>query len=175
MVRVWERVDGDRQLLSAIPFAEWENPHFASSTPGRIAAQVVIRFTPQFVKPGFCRFKRREMFQRTAVFCVVRPGFQVCDDVEAPPAAVTLRYFPHRSGLLFQDKGHGDDFACMWDIILSLLRSDWFMACIIPHLRGNIHINRQTVIGHAAWASSWAIRSLARRAYSSVTSMPVAV
>ena len=38
-VRVWERVDGDRQLLSAIPFAEWENPHFASSTPGRIAAQ----------------------------------------------------------------------------------------------------------------------------------------
>ena len=131
-MRVWERVDGDRQLLSAIPFAEWENPHFASSTPGRIAAQycallhecyplptdaevgdkvvlplthmedvggthavrafqaqgqaggglairagfcglVVIRFTPQFVKPGFCRFKRREMFQRTAVFCVVRP------------------------------------------------------------------------------------------------------
>ena len=31
--------------------------------------------------------------------------------------------------LSFQDKGHGDDFACMWDIILSLLRSDWFMAC----------------------------------------------
>ena len=28
--------------------------------------------------------------------------------------------------LSFQDKGHGDDFACMWDIILSLLRSDWF-------------------------------------------------
>ena len=31
--------------------------------------------------------------------------------------------------LSFQEKGHGDDFACMWDIILSLLRSDWFMAC----------------------------------------------
>ena len=31
--------------------------------------------------------------------------------------------------LIFQDKGHGDDFACMWDIILSLLRSDWFMSC----------------------------------------------
>ena len=31
--------------------------------------------------------------------------------------------------LSFQDKGHGDDFACMWDIILSLLRSDWFMDC----------------------------------------------
>ena len=31
--------------------------------------------------------------------------------------------------LSFKDKGHGDDFACMWDIILSLLRSDWFMDC----------------------------------------------
>ena len=28
--------------------------------------------------------------------------------------------------LSFKDKGHGDDFACMWDIILSLLR---FMDC----------------------------------------------
>ena len=31
--------------------------------------------------------------------------------------------------LSFQDKGHGDDFACMWDIILSLLRSEWFLDC----------------------------------------------
>ena len=31
--------------------------------------------------------------------------------------------------LSFQDKGHGDDFACMWDIILSLLRAEWFMDC----------------------------------------------
>ena len=31
--------------------------------------------------------------------------------------------------LVFEDKGHGDDFACMWDIILTLLRVDWFMAC----------------------------------------------
>ena len=31
--------------------------------------------------------------------------------------------------LAFGDKGHGDDFACMWDIILSLLRSEWFMDC----------------------------------------------
>ena len=31
--------------------------------------------------------------------------------------------------LSFKDKGHGDDFACMWDIILSLLRSEWFMEC----------------------------------------------
>ena len=31
--------------------------------------------------------------------------------------------------LIFKDKGHGDDFAIMWDIILSLLRDDWFMNC----------------------------------------------
>lgn len=38
-VRVWEQVDGGRQLLSIVPFAEWENPYFSASTPGRIAAQ----------------------------------------------------------------------------------------------------------------------------------------
>ena len=31
--------------------------------------------------------------------------------------------------LAFEDKGYGDDFAVMWDIILSLLRSEWFMDC----------------------------------------------
>ena len=31
--------------------------------------------------------------------------------------------------LSFTDKGHGDDFAVRWDIILSLLRSDWFVEC----------------------------------------------
>ena len=31
--------------------------------------------------------------------------------------------------LVFRDKDHGDDFAVMWDIILSLLRADWFMDC----------------------------------------------
>ena len=31
--------------------------------------------------------------------------------------------------LTFKDRGHGDDFATMWDIILSLLRSKWFMDC----------------------------------------------
>ena len=33
------------------------------------------------------------------------------------------------NALSFKDKGHGDDFACMWDIILSLLRSEWFVDC----------------------------------------------
>ena len=32
--------------------------------------------------------------------------------------------------LAFKDGGHGDDFAIMWDIILSLLRSEWFMDCV---------------------------------------------
>ena len=31
--------------------------------------------------------------------------------------------------LAFKDKGHDDDFAIMWDIILSLLRADWFQEC----------------------------------------------
>ena len=31
--------------------------------------------------------------------------------------------------LAFRSKAHGDDFATMWDIILSLLRSDWFLDC----------------------------------------------
>lgn len=31
--------------------------------------------------------------------------------------------------LSFTDKGRGDDFVVMWDIILSLLHSDWFMDC----------------------------------------------
>ena len=31
--------------------------------------------------------------------------------------------------LVFQGMGHDGDFACMWDIVLSLLRSEWFMEC----------------------------------------------
>lgn len=31
--------------------------------------------------------------------------------------------------LAFKDRGHSDDFAVMWDIILSLLRADWFTDC----------------------------------------------
>ena len=33
------------------------------------------------------------------------------------------------SVLTFADKGHGDDFAVMWGIILALLRTGWFMDC----------------------------------------------
>ena len=31
--------------------------------------------------------------------------------------------------LAFRDKGHNDDFTTMWDIILFLLRSNWFLDC----------------------------------------------
>ncbi len=31
--------------------------------------------------------------------------------------------------LAFEDKGHGDDFATMRDIIMALLRADWFLDC----------------------------------------------
>ncbi len=31
--------------------------------------------------------------------------------------------------LAFKGKGHGDDFTVMWDIILALLRADWFLDC----------------------------------------------
>lgn len=33
--------------------------------------------------------------------------------------------------LVFQDKGHGDDFAAMWDVIMSLLRAEWFQDCAV--------------------------------------------
>ena len=38
-VRVWEQAEVGRQMLSIIPFVEWENPWFPSNTPGRLAAQ----------------------------------------------------------------------------------------------------------------------------------------
>ena len=37
-VRVWEQADDGWQSPSVIPFAEWDNPHFPSATPGRVAA-----------------------------------------------------------------------------------------------------------------------------------------
>ena len=44
----------------------------------------VIALAPQLLKPGFGRFKGIKVFQRRAVLSVVRPGFQVGDDVNAP-------------------------------------------------------------------------------------------
>ncbi len=39
LVRVWEQLDGCRQAVSTVPFAEWDNPYFPSNTPGRFAAR----------------------------------------------------------------------------------------------------------------------------------------
>lgn len=50
--------------------------------------------------------------------------------VESLFAAHDLPCVSDGSTLAFGDKGHGDDFACMWDIILSLLRSEWFTDCV---------------------------------------------
>lgn len=38
LVAVREQAGEDRQALSTVPFAEWDNPYFPSGTPGRIAA-----------------------------------------------------------------------------------------------------------------------------------------
>ena len=39
LVRVREQLGDDRQLLSTVSFAEWDNPCFPSTTPGRFAAR----------------------------------------------------------------------------------------------------------------------------------------
>ena len=44
-------------------------------------------------------------------------------------AAHSLPCVSDGDALAFKDKGDGDDFAVMWNIILSLLRSEWFMDC----------------------------------------------
>lgn len=31
--------------------------------------------------------------------------------------------------LSFEDTGHENDYACMWKVIISLLKSEWFVAC----------------------------------------------
>ncbi len=47
-------------------------------------------------------------------------------------AAHDLPCVSEDSILTFKDKGHGDDFAVVWDIILSLLRADRFLECAAP-------------------------------------------
>lgn len=46
-------------------------------------------------------------------------------------AAYDLSCVSDGDTLAFKDRGHGDDFAIMWDIILSLQRSEWFMDCAV--------------------------------------------
>ena len=61
-----------------------------------------------------------------------RRGFMLEDVHQTTKNLFAAHHFPcvfEGDGLSCADKGHGNDFAVMWDIILSLLRSDWFMEC----------------------------------------------
>lgn len=53
----------------------------------------------------------------------------VCQTVKSLFSAHGFPCISDDGVLGFEDKGHGDDFAVMWEIILSLLRSEWFMDC----------------------------------------------
>ena len=63
---------------------------------------------------------------------VERKGYTLEDmrqTIKSLFTAYSLPYVSDGDALAFKDKDHGDDFATMWDIILSLLRSEWFMDC----------------------------------------------
>lgn len=63
---------------------------------------------------------------------VKRRGFMLEDVHQTIKNLFAAHDFPCVSegdDLSFADKGQGNDFAVMWDIILSLLRSDWFLDC----------------------------------------------
>ncbi len=69
------------------------------------------------------------LFNRTAV---ERRGYtleNVRQTIKNLFAVHDLPCVSEGSVLTFKDKGHGDDFAVMWDIILSLLRANWFLDC----------------------------------------------
>ena len=63
---------------------------------------------------------------------VERWGYRLKDAHQTVKNLFAVHNFPCVSeGIIiaFKDKGHGDDFAVMWDIILALLRADWFLDC----------------------------------------------
>ena len=63
---------------------------------------------------------------------VERRGYtmgEVHNTIKGLFAAHDLPCTTEGDALTFADKGHGDDFATMWEIIMALLRSDWFMDC----------------------------------------------
>ncbi len=63
---------------------------------------------------------------------IERQGYRLEDAHQIVKNLFTVHNFPcdiENSVLAFKDKGRGDDFAAMWDIILALLRADWFLAC----------------------------------------------
>ncbi len=65
---------------------------------------------------------------------VERQGCRLEDARQIVKNLFAVHHFPSdiEDGVLkFKDKGHGDDFAVMWDIILPLLRADWFLDCVV--------------------------------------------
>lgn len=63
---------------------------------------------------------------------VGRRGYTMSEVHHTVKALFATHDFPctaEGDSLTFRDKGHGDDFATMWEIIMALLRSDWFMDC----------------------------------------------
>lgn len=78
--------------------------------------------------------KARFSFDKAAV---ERQGYRLEDvhrTVKNLFAAHNLPCLSDSGTLIFEDKRHGDDFACMWDIILSLLQADWFMNCATSYV-----------------------------------------
>ncbi len=70
-------------------------------------------------------------FDRVAV---ERQGYTMRDAYRTAKELFTAHDLPCVSDgavLVFKDKGHGDDFAVMWVIILALLRADWFLDCAV--------------------------------------------
>lgn len=63
---------------------------------------------------------------------VERRGYRLEDACQAVKNLFAVHGIPcvsEGSILAFKDKGHSDDFAVMWDVILALLRAGWFLDC----------------------------------------------
>lgn len=69
---------------------------------------------------------------------VQRRGLAPEDVCQTVKSLFAVHEFPCTSGgdvLVFRDKGHGGDFASMWNGILSLLRAEWFRDCAASCVR----------------------------------------
>lgn len=59
-------------------------------------------------------------------------GYQMADIYGTIKTEFTkhgLRCTSEGEVLAFEDNGHEDDYAYMWNVIMSLLKSNWFVAC----------------------------------------------
>lgn len=51
--------------------------------------------------------------------------------------------------LSFEDTGHENDYACMWKVIISLLKSEWFVACAASCIFFDDDENEEDVLSQA--------------------------